>query len=141
MDTLPALRTDLPASFWDVPWDSSRGPEQTAGEPLSAGANCHVFAYAVLAHFGFPMPPVRSAELWRDTEFTTVTLSPRPLDLVLLHDREQAYGAHVGVMCSENEVLHLCPEEGRPAIWTLARFAALPRYSHLIGFKRPLDAT
>jgi hypothetical protein len=27
-------------------------------------ANCQVFAYALLEHFGIAMPPLRSSELW-----------------------------------------------------------------------------
>ena len=75
---------------------------------LPDGGNCQLFAYEVLAHFGFQIPDVRSAELWRDTDATSVVLTPQPLDLVLLHDREQAWGAHVGVVVSDTEVLHLC---------------------------------
>lgn len=137
MDTLPALLKDLPASLWDVAYDADRYPGAPgAGE----GANCHVFAYAILAEFGFHLPPLRSAELWRDTDATQVVLAPRPLDLVLFHDRHQAWGAHVGVVCGEDEVVHLCAEEGRPAVWTFAEFAARPRYAHLVGYKRPLPA-
>jgi hypothetical protein len=62
------------------------------------------------------------------------------VDLVLLHDREQAWGAHVGVVVSDTEVLHLCVEVGKPAVWTWAEFAARPHYAHLIGYKRPLPS-
>lgn len=140
METLPALLKDLPASFWDVRYDAERAPGTVRRGDLSHGANCHVFAYAILEHFGFRIPDLRSAELWRDTEATQVVLTPRPLDLVLFHDRAQAWGAHVGVVCSENEVVHLSAEVGRPAVWTFAEFAAHPRFAHLIGYKRPLPA-
>ena len=138
METLPALLKDLPASFWDVPYDADRYPGTVARGDLSHGANCQVFAYALLAEFGFQIPDLRSAELWRDTEATQVVLRPRPLDLVLFHDREQAWGAHVGVVCGEDEVVHLSAEVNRPAVWTFAQFAARPRYAHLVGYKRPL---
>ncbi len=137
METLPALLKDLPASFWDVTYDPARYPGATRPGDLSKGANCQLYAYAVLAHFGIVMPELRSAELWRDTESTHVVLVPQPLDLVLFHDREQAFGAHVGVVCSDTEVLHLSAAVGRPAVWTFAQFAATPRFAHLIGFKRP----
>ncbi len=140
MDTLPSLLKDLPASFWDVPYDGARYPGSGLSGALADGANCHVFAYAILAEFGFHLPPLRSAELWRDTDATQVVLTPRPLDLVLFHDREQAWGAHVGVVCGEDEVVHLCAEVGRPAVWSFADFARSSHYAHLIGYKRPLPA-
>lgn len=138
METLPELLKDLPASFWDVPYDGTRYPGAVAPGDLRGGASCHLFAYAVLAEFGIVIPELRAAELWRDTDATRLVLEPQPLDLVLLHDRQQAFGAHVGVVCSATEVVHLSQEVGRPAVWTFAQFAATPRFAQLIGFKRPL---
>jgi hypothetical protein len=137
METVPALLRDLPAWFWDVPFVADRWPGSVPRSALPEGGNSQLFAYEVLAHFGFHIPDVRSAELWRDTDATSVVLTPQPLDLVLLHDREQAWGAHVGVVVSDSEVLHLCVEVGKPAVWTWAEFAARTRYAHLIGYKRP----
>ncbi len=138
MDTVPVLLRDLPAWFWEVPFAAERYPGSVPRSGLREGGNCQLFAYEVLAHFGFRIPDARSAELWRDTEATTVALTPRPLDLVLFHDREQAWGAHVGVVVSDAEVLHLCAEVGRPAVWTWNDFASRQRYTHLVGYKRPL---
>ena len=138
METLPVLLRDLPARFWDVPYDGARYPGAVRRGDMTEGASCHLFAYEVLAFFGFTIPDLRSDELWRDTEATVVVLEPRPLDLVLFHDREQAWGAHVGVVCSDSEVVHLAKEVGRPAVWPFAQFATTPRYANLIGFKRPL---
>jgi cell wall-associated NlpC family hydrolase len=141
MDTVPALLRDLPAWFWEVPFVPDRYPGAVPRSGLRAGGNCQLFAYEVLATFGYVLPDVRSAELWRDTDFTTVVLEPRPLDLVLFHDRQQAYGAHVGVVVTDAEVLHLCREVGKPALWTWGEFASTPRYTNLIGYKRPLVRT
>jgi hypothetical protein len=138
METVPALLRDLPTWFWDVPFVAERVPGSVPRSALREGGNCQLFAYEVLAHFGFQVPDVRSAELWRDTTATSVALAPQPLDLVLFHDREQAWGAHVGVVVSATEVLHLCAEVGKPAIWTWDDFASRSRYAHLIGYKRPL---
>ena len=138
METLPALLKDLPATFWEVPYDGERYPGAVPRGELHLGASSHLYAYEVLAFFGHHVPDLRSAELWRDNDATRVVLEPQPLDLVLLHDRQQAFGAHVGVVCSETEVLHLAKEVGRPAVWTFAQFAATPRFANLIGFKRPL---
>jgi len=138
METLPALLKDVPAAFWEIPYDGERYPGAVPRSEAPLGANCQLFALALLDHFGFHLPDLRSAELWRDTSATKVGLDPQPLDLVLFHDRQQAWGAHVGVVCGEQEVVHLCKDVGRPAVWTFAQFAALPRYAYRIGFKRPL---
>lgn len=138
METLPAALADLPAAFWDVPYDGDRYPGAVPRGEVHLGANCQLWAYEVLAHVGFAIPDLRSAELWRDTDATRVVLEPQPLDLVLFHDRAQAFGAHVGVVVSATEVAHLSKEVGRPAVWTFAQFAATPRFAQLIGFKRPL---
>lgn len=138
MSTLPALLKGVPAAFWDVRWDSTRFPGAVPRGQLALGADDNLFAYELLAVFGKRIPDLRSEELWRDTSSTRVVLTPQPLDLVLFHDRQQAFGAHCGVVCSITEVVHLCKEEGRPAVWTFAQFAETPRYHHLVGFKRPL---
>jgi len=138
MSTLPALLKGVPAEFWDVPWDGQRYPGAVPRGELALGADDNLFAYELLGQLGKRIPDLRSAELWRDTAFTRVVLTPQPLDLVLFHDRQQAFGAHCGVVCGDNEVVHLCKEVGRPAVWTFEQFAETPRYHHLVGYKRPL---
>jgi hypothetical protein len=138
METLPALLKDVPAAFWEVPWDGARHPGAVPRGQLALGADANLFAYELLALFGKRIPDLRSAELWRDTDATKVVLTPAPLDLVLFHDREQAFGAHCGVVCSGTEVVHLCKEVGRPAVWTFEQFARTPRFAHVVGVKRPL---
>jgi hypothetical protein len=105
---------------------------------LAQGANCQLFAYEVLRHFGLAAPALRSGELWADTRDTVRVPAPRPLDLVLFNrPGADAYGAHVGVWADDDgRVLHLCAREGRPAVWTLADFAARERYRLLVGVKR-----
>ncbi|PJJ05759.1 hypothetical protein BX264_6231 [Streptomyces sp. 2333.5] len=113
---------------------------------LSGGANCQRYAYAVLRHFGLLVPPLRSAELWADDRATRRAGSPQPLDLVLFDagpaaGRPPGYGAHVGVHLGPDQVLHLCREAGRPAVWRYADFAARPRYRRFLGAKRVVRAT
>ncbi|MFI6765095.1 cell wall hydrolase [Streptomyces sp. NPDC050355] len=132
----------------ECPSSASDGPTAAIGPAapgdftaLSGGANCQRYAYAVLGHFGLPMPPLRSAELWADRRATRRTDRPRPLDLVLFDGgpvagRPEGYGAHVGVHLGPDQVLHLCREVGRPAVWRYADFAARARYARLLGFKR-----
>ncbi|MFI0776924.1 hydrolase [Streptomyces sp. NPDC021212] len=134
----------LPDRFWSVPYVGVRfpGSPAVAERPdLAEGANCQLFVYAVLRHFGLEPPPLRSSDLWADTAATTRVATghaapARPLDLLLFNATDDAYGAHVGVWASPDRVLHLCAEAGSPAVWPLDAFADRPRYRTLIGVKR-----
>ncbi|MBL1099880.1 hydrolase [Streptomyces coffeae] len=133
------LLTTVPAELWSVPYTGARhpgSPEVTERPGLAEGANCQLFAYAVLRHFGLRPPELRSSELWADTESTVRVTAARPLDLLLFNATDDAFGAHVGVLAGPDAVLHLCAEVGRPAVWPLAAFAARPRYRTLVGIKR-----
>ncbi|MCM2417029.1 hydrolase [Streptomyces sp. RKAG293] len=128
----------LPAPFWTVPYAGARFPGSAAvtREPgLAAGANCQLFAYAVLRHFGLTPPALRSSDLWDDTDTTVRAQVLKPLDLLLFNGTDDPYGAHVGVWTDDDAVLHLCAEVGRPAVWSLADFAARERYRVFIGAK------
>lgn len=130
---------ELPDSFWEVRYVGARypgSPAVLARPGLTGGANCQLFAYEVLRHFGYDPPDLRSSELWDDTASTQRVTEPRPLDLVLVNSAKDAWGAHVGVWADEDRVLHLCPEAGQPALWSLEMFAARPSYRELVGYKR-----
>lgn len=127
----------LPAWMWDVRYDASRTPD---GIPLSAlrgGANCQLFAYAVLAANGITVPPVRSSELWLNASGRPAVTAPEQLDLVLFNATPDPYAAHVGVVWDDDAVLHLCAEVGRPSIWSYAEFRARSRYATVVGPVRP----
>ncbi|MFI1438582.1 hydrolase [Streptomyces fructofermentans] len=129
----------LPAEFWATPYVGRRypGSRSVAERPgLAEGANCQLFAYAVLAHFGLHVPAWRSSDLWADTERSVRVRTPEPLDLALFNRADDAWGAHVGVVAGEGLVLHLCAEVGRPAVWPPGAFAARERYRTLLGHKR-----
>ncbi|RKS71007.1 hypothetical protein BZB76_5487 [Actinomadura pelletieri DSM 43383] len=133
------MLTRLPSEFWDVRYVGARfpGSPAVAAEPgIAAGANCQLFAYQVLMHFGLDAPALRSSELWADTEWTTRVPAARPLDLVLFNATGDAWGAHVGVWVDDDQVLHLSDEVGYPVVWSMDDFAARARYRTLIGFKR-----
>ncbi|WP_407548728.1 cell wall hydrolase [Streptomyces sp. Pv4-95] len=151
----PDVLGRLPEALRGVAYSAARHP--VAGAPecpspaaagagagpagLAEGANCQLYAYAVLGHFGLAVPPLRSSELWAEDRATRRVERPRPLDLVLFDGgpadgRPAGYGAHVGVHVGDDAVLHLCREVGRPAVWSYADFAARPRYSRLLGAKR-----
>jgi hypothetical protein len=121
-----------------VPYVGERIPSADGAE-VALGANCQRFAYWVLARFDRVVPPLRSSELWEDTSATTRVPSAagfQALDLVLFNATAEAYGAHVGVFLGGGQVLHLCREVGRPAVWTLEEFAARSRYATIVGAKR-----
>ncbi|GHD87810.1 hydrolase [Streptomyces naganishii] len=133
------LLDHLPPTLRTVAHAGSRypgSPAVAARPDLAAGANCQLYAYAVLRHFGLAAPPLRSSDLWADTRATVPVARPRSLDLLLFGPTKDPYGAHVGVWAGADQVLHLCAEVGRPAVWGLAEFAARERYRVLIGFKR-----
>lgn len=131
----------LPPHLRGVPYVYARHPGATAPGDVAAGANCQVYAYAVLAHFGRHVPPLHSSELWADRAATELTDVAAPLDLLLFDGGprpgvEEGYAAHVGVHLGPDRVLHLCREVGVPVVWTYADFAARPRYARLLGIKR-----
>lgn len=130
---------ELPDAYWDVRYVGARYPGAPAVRErpgLSAGANCQLFAYEVLRHFGLCPPELRSSALWADTTVTQRVTVPRPLDLVLVNSTRDPWGAHVGVWAGDDQVLHLCGEVGKPAVWTMSMFEARPSYRELVGFKR-----
>jgi hypothetical protein len=130
----PSVLASLPEAFQTVRYDPKRFPG--AATDIRDGANCQLYAYAVLEHFGLTVPPHRSSELWTDTAVTVRVDRPEPLDLVLFNNTTDPYGAHVGVYVGDDQVLHLCAELGRPAVWPMAEFATRDRYRVLVGFKR-----
>jgi len=131
-----AVLERLPGLFWEVPWVGRMIPGLGAELGLTEGANCQRYAYAVLALFDRHVPPLRSDELWHDTEHTCGVETPLPLDLLLFSPTDDPYGAHVGVSVGEARVLHLCAEVGLPAVWGLDDFLQRERYAVLIGAKR-----
>lgn len=127
---------EIPASFLSIPYDGSRYPGAKGATDLRDGANCQRFAFELLRHFGRVVPNFRSSELWEDTAHTTIAKRLRPLDLVLFSRDGRAWGAHVGVYLGRGQVIHLAKKVGRPAIWTMADFAADSDYRVLVGAKR-----
>ncbi len=129
---------DMPSSFWQVPYVGARFPGAASRRDLTLGANCQLWAYSVLDHFGFSLPDFRSDDLWHDTISTRRVEDPVPLDLVLFNRSEDPYGAHVGLWTGE-AVAHLCEEVGHPVVWQQSGFDARERYAVRLGFKRPAD--
>ncbi|MEU6854230.1 cell wall hydrolase [Actinacidiphila alni] len=130
----------LPPYLRDVPYAYDRDPVSTAPGDLAHGANCQLYAYAVLAHFGRRVPPLRSSELFAEETALRTVATASPLDLLLFAPAPTptGYGAHVALHLAPDRILHLTEEVGRPTLWTRADFATRPRYAHLLAIKRPL---
>jgi cell wall-associated NlpC family hydrolase len=128
----------IPDGLWDVPYNGKCFPGAPGVRGLDGGANCRLFAYQLLRHNGFAVGDLRSSELWDDAEYTAlVDEALAPGDVLLFHSKPQAWGAHVAVYLGKGRAIHLSRRVGRPAIWTLAEFAADSLYSYFIGAKRP----
>ncbi|NDU72309.1 hydrolase [Actinomadura sp. DSM 109109] len=129
----------MPEAWWATPYVGARFPGSplvAAAPGLAGGANCQLFAYEVLRLFGYDPPDLRSSELWADTASTERVTVARPCDLLLFNETGDAWGAHVGVWAGDDQILHLCAEVGRPAVWSRREFEERQRYRTLIGVKR-----
>lgn len=130
----------IPAKFLSITYN----PKQIPGSELSIfehGANCQLFAYHLLAHFGKVIPPLRSSDLWEDTQSTIVITEQdgfKPLDVMLYHSTDQAWGAHVGLFIGDGKVIHLSQELGHPEVRDHYSFSDVERYRYFIGAKRVL---
>ena len=129
------MRIQIPPQFLAIPYDFDRHP-QSAAFDFDLGANCQLYAFALLLHFGICVPPFRSSDLWEDETHTEAVSDLLPLDLLLFHDNPNAWGAHVAVYIGDNSVVHLSKRVGIPAIATIEEMLADPRYCVLIGAKR-----
>jgi len=126
----------IPPHFLTIPYNGDNFPGAEGFDGLTEGANCQVFAYTLLAHHGIELPLFRSSELWDDDQFTRVVTDFEPLDLLLFHETNQAFGAHIGVYVGDGYVLHLAKHRGLPIVETIAELQKHPRHRVFIGTKR-----
>jgi murein DD-endopeptidase / murein LD-carboxypeptidase len=128
----------IPERFCHVRYDHARYPGAPGVRGVVEGANCQHYAYEFLRAFGYTIPDFRSSDLWADTAHTVVSQRPEPFDLVLVHDKPDPWGAHVGVYLGNGLVLHLSQKLGVPALEPLESLTQRAQYRYLIGFKRIL---
>ena len=128
----------IPNHLWDVRYNSDHFPGAPNVRGVDGGANCQQYAYTVLRHFGFVVPDFRSSDLWEDLLHTRTAPNPTPFDLVLVHNRPESYGAHVGVYVGHDLVLHLSRQIDAPAIETLSEIQSREQHRYLVGFKTVL---
>lgn len=129
---------NIPDYFFEVKYNGSHYPGAEATNGLEGGANCQVFAYEILSHFGIQIPDFRSSELWEDTDFTKKVVGLEPLDILLWNKEKEAWGAHVGLYLGDNLAIHLSKSNEYPVIWTLEKFLEQDLYQVFIGAKRVL---
>ncbi len=122
---------EIPARFWTVHYNGDRPPSVGAG--FADGANCQHFAYELLRHFGRRVPDLWSSDLWDSSVSTRVAGPFEPLDLLLFNRTPDPYAAHLAVFVGDGNALHLSRMVGRPIVWPIERFLALPQYAVLIG--------
>lgn len=133
---------DIPSHFFNYRYDGKYYPGanlvQESGEIFKA--NCQVFVYDILEHFGYPLPPLRSSDLWEDTIYTKVVqrYELETLDLLLWNRTDKAWGAHVGLYTGDGIALHLSKKEIKPVFWELEVFETKPEYRVFVGAKRVL---
>lgn len=127
----------LPKYFFEVKYNYEAYPGNANGFDL--GANCQHYCFEILRYFNFEIENLRSSELTTDKLFTTSVDKVQPLDLVLVHEREESYGAHVGICISDKEeILHLSKSNGFPKVVYLNDLMKDSKYKKLVGIKRPI---
>jgi cell wall-associated NlpC family hydrolase len=127
---------EIPDKFFHVKYVAARIPSVENASDLRLGANCQLFVYEILRHFGHVIPAFRSSDLWGDEVYTCKVSDFCPLDLMLYHHKLGAYGAHLGVYIGKGKVLHLAQRAGKPEIMNHTDFASMRRYAYFIGAKR-----
>ncbi|MBT4836449.1 MAG: hypothetical protein HON94_03790 [Methylococcales bacterium] len=131
----PITSDQIPAEFFNVKYNGKQIP----GSDLSiyqSGSNCQLFAYSLLSHFGFEVPPFRSSNLWEDEKFTERVDSLQPLDVLLYHNKLSSWGAHVGLYLGNGQVVHLSVENEYPVIQSHDSMNEIKKYQYFIGAKR-----
>ena len=125
-----------PAWATEATYDVGNHPQVEGSSSPAAGANCQVYAYAVLGLFGRRVPPHRSSELWADRDFAHVSKQEaEDLDLVLFNRTADSWGAHIAIFVGGG-LLHLSQEVGSPAVWGWEDFAVRERYREVVGLIR-----
>ena len=130
------MQIKIPEAFYNVEYKSSRIPGVSNQSDLSLGANCQVFAYALLRENGLNVPNDRSSELWSDTTYSKVVSDFQPLDLMLYSPDGSSYGAHVAVYIGDGEVFHLSLQNGNSEVIPHDDMMNNPKYACFVGAKR-----
>lgn len=134
---LNKLMIEIPEKFFNVSYNPKKYPG-CGTRDMSDGANCQLFGYELLSHFGLNIPDFRSSDLWDDTKHTDHVnkCDLLPLDILMFNSIYESYGAHVAIFVGDNKAIHLALLEGKPEIWEIEKFLKDHRYKFYIGAKR-----
>jgi lipoprotein Spr len=130
------INLEIPDRFWNVEYNFDRYPGAPETDGLKEGANCQQFAYEILRHFGRHISNLRSSDLWEDAADTYHVTDLEPLDLLLFHNSEDPWGAHVALYIGHAKAIHLSRRVGVAAICTMQEFMEKPEYRVYLGAKR-----
>jgi hypothetical protein len=89
---------EIPESFYSIPYNALINPDNHPGDfsNLSEGANCLIFAYALLKYNGFSPPILWPIELWDDKKFTKQVTECRGGDMLFFgNNTTDAYWWHL----------------------------------------------
>ncbi|MEM6831949.1 MAG: cell wall hydrolase, partial [Bacteroidota bacterium] len=92
------MKIEIPQYFFETKYNGQHYPGAQGVNGLKGGANCQVFVYQLLIHFGYnPLPDFRSSELWEDTAFTEKVNDIKAMDILFWNNTNESWGAHVGL--------------------------------------------
>ncbi len=77
-------KLSIPISTFDVSYNLLAYPRSKL-KISRKKANCQLFIYNLLDHFGYKIPMFRSSEIWKDKKYTIKVGEPRPLDILLFN--------------------------------------------------------
>lgn len=126
----------IPIDFFHIKYNESNSPLHQKGNIFRTGANCQLFVYTFLHHFGSPFLTFRSSDLWHDRVYTRKVKKMKMFDLILFNKTNDPYGAHVGVCIGENKIFHLLKQVSYPTVWEISEFKKYDKYKIVIGIKR-----
>ena len=126
----------VPSWYMDIRYNGKVIPNGQKHNMLENGANCQVFAYALLRLNDKVVPDLRSKELWEDQGLSETVKTFEPLDILFFKKDDNPWGAHVGVYIGNDQVIHLAKKQEYPVIWDLDKFQEFDEYKVLIGGKR-----
>ena len=130
---------NIPKKYFNIKYTSSRIPGVKNQLNLTLGANCQVFAYALLKENGITIPNFRSSHLWEDDIYTEKVTKFKPFDLMLYSIAGDAYGAHVGLYIGEGKIIHLSADNVYAEIISHEDMLKNEKYSFFIGAKRVFE--
>jgi lipoprotein Spr len=128
----------VPRNYMRVRYAGAHHPRARPRSIFREGANCQLFVFELLKHFGYEIAPMRSSELWADGRFTRRVLNMRPLDILMFNRDRSGWGAHLALYLGEGRAIHLSKQVGRPAVWEVTEFSRHEKYRTLVGIKRPM---